>query len=108
MLEDSGGIGGVAVHVVTVADLARAAVAAPVVGDDAIAVGDEVEHLGVPVIAAQRPAMVENDWLLVLGSPVLEENFGPVFGGDGAHRTFSFQDECLHDPGRSSALHRLP
>ena len=45
-------VGGVVVHVVTVADLARAAMAAPVVGDDAVALAEEVEHLGVPVVGA--------------------------------------------------------
>ena len=37
MLDHGGDVGGVVVHVVTVAHLRRAAVAAPVVGDDAIA-----------------------------------------------------------------------
>src|SRR5262245_62944198 len=90
MLDDRGGIGSVVIHVVTVADLARAAVAAPVVGDDAITFADEVEHLGVPVIGTERPAMMKDDWLRLPGPPVLEVNLGPVIGGDRAHRTFSF------------------
>ena len=40
MLDHRGRVGGVMVHVVTVADLARSAMAAPVVGNDAIAVRD--------------------------------------------------------------------
>jgi hypothetical protein len=51
VLDDGGGVGGVVVHVVAVADLARTAVSAPVMGDDAIAVRDEEEHLVVPVVA---------------------------------------------------------
>ena len=43
MLDDRG-VGGVVVHVVAVADLAGAAVSAPVMGDNSIAVGDEVEQ----------------------------------------------------------------
>src|SRR5262249_50853000 len=50
VLDDGGGVGGIMVHVVAVADLARPAVSASVVGDDAIAVPDEVEHLVVPVV----------------------------------------------------------
>ena len=76
VLDDRGGIGGVVVHVVAVADLARAAVAAPVVGDDAIALAEEEEHLGVPVVGAQRPAVVEHDRLGVLRAPVLVEDLG--------------------------------
>ena len=96
MLDDRGGVGGVVVHVVAVADLARTAVAAPVVGDDAIALADEEEHLGVPVVGTQRPAVMEHDRLRVLGAPVLEVDLGPVFGGDRAHRTFSFPYQCLN------------
>ena len=74
MLDDGGGVGGVVVHVVAVADLARTAVSAPVMGDDAIALREEEEHLGVPVVGAQRPAMMEHDRLGVLRAPVLEED----------------------------------
>ena len=41
---------GVVVHVVTVADLARASVAPPIVGDHAVAVAEEEQHLVVPVV----------------------------------------------------------
>ncbi len=41
---------GIVVHVMAVAGLAGAAVAAAVMGDDAIAVIEEDQHLGVPVI----------------------------------------------------------
>jgi len=47
MLDDGGRIGGVVVHVETVADLARSGVAAPVMGDDAITLAGEVKHLCV-------------------------------------------------------------
>src|SRR5262245_39834811 len=96
MLKDRGGISGVVVHVVTVTDLARTAVAAPVVRDHAIALPDEIEHLSVPVIGTQRPAMMEDDWLRVPRAPILEVNLGPVFGADGVHWKFSFLDERLN------------
>src|SRR5262249_58676784 len=86
VLDDGGGVGGIMVHVVAVADLARPAVSASVVGDDAIAVPDEVEHLVVPVVGRQRPAVVEHDRLGGLGSPVFEVDLRPVFGRYRAHQ----------------------
>jgi hypothetical protein len=41
---------GVVVHVVAVAGLSGSPVAAPVMGDDAIAVGEEEQHLRIPVV----------------------------------------------------------
>jgi hypothetical protein len=43
-------IGGIVVHVVTLADLRRAAMAAALVSDDPEALGDEEQHLRVPVV----------------------------------------------------------
>src|SRR5213593_4376131 len=71
MRDDRGGVRGVVVHVVTIADLARPAMAASVMRNDAVALLQEVEHLGVPVVSAERPAMMEDDGLRVPGSPVL-------------------------------------
>jgi hypothetical protein len=51
------------------ADLARPAMAAPVMGYDAVALLDEVEHLRIPVVAAQGPAVMKDDRLA--GAPVL-------------------------------------
>ena len=53
---------------------------APVVRDDAIAVGKEEQHLRVPVIGRKRPAVMKHDGLCVLRSPVLVENLCTVFG----------------------------
>ena len=52
MRDDRGGVLGVVVHFVTIADLTRAAMAAPVMSNDAIAVLHEAEHLP----AARTPA----------------------------------------------------
>ena len=54
---------GVGVHVVAVPGLARSAVAAAVVGDAAIAVGGQKDHLVFPGVGAQRPAVAEDDGL---------------------------------------------
>jgi hypothetical protein len=80
-----GHIGGVGVHFIAVRRLGRAAVPAPVMGDDPVALGQEEQHLVVPVVGAERPAMVEDQGLA--RPPILEEDLGPVLGGDGGHRS---------------------
>src|SRR3712207_923891 len=90
MLDHRGGVGGVVVHVVTVGYLRRATVAAPIVGDDAIAPVEEVEHLRIPVVGAEGPSMMEDDRLGVLRAPVLVVDFRAVFRRDGAHDYGSF------------------
>src|ERR1700738_2028406 len=73
---------GVVIHVMAAANLGGAAMAAPVVSYDAIAVLEEEQHLRVPVIGTQRPPMMEDDRLRVLRSPIVVENLNAVFGGD--------------------------
>ena len=63
--------------------LGRAAVAATVVGDHAVAVLHEEHHLGVPVVGTERPAVVEHDRLTA--APVLVEDLRAVLGGDEGH-----------------------
>src|SRR6185369_7364332 len=70
--------------VVALAGLRRAAVAAPVVGDDAVPPVEEVQHLVVPVIGAQRPAVAEHDRLA--RTPVLVEDLRAIAGRDSPHR----------------------
>src|SRR4029453_11992791 len=74
---------GVSVHVVAVPGLARATVAAPVVGDAAISVGSQEEHLIFPGIGRERPAMAEDNGLTL--APVLVIDLRAVFSGDGTH-----------------------
>ena len=71
------------IHVMAVADLAGAAVAAAVMGDDPKAVIEEEHHLRVPVVRRQRPAMAEHDRLTL--APILVEDLDAVFGRDGGH-----------------------
>jgi hypothetical protein len=61
---------------VAVAGLCRSAVSASVSGDDAIALREEEQHLAVPVISRQRPAVAEHDRSPV--APILEEDLGAV------------------------------
>ena len=67
--------------------------AAAVMGDDAIAMMQEEQHLRVPVIGRQRPAMTEHDRLA--GTPVLVEDLDAVFGGDGGHCDFLLRKSVL-------------
>src|SRR5262245_2139494 len=65
---------------------------APVVSDDAVALIEKIEHLRIPIIAAQRPSMVKDDRLGTLRPPVLKIDLGTVLGGDCAHHRCSFGD----------------
>src|ERR1700674_631569 len=75
---------GVIIHVMAITGLGGAAMAAPVVGYDAIALFEEEQHLRVPIIGRQRPAMAEHDGLSF--APVLVINLRAVFRSDSAHR----------------------
>ena len=77
MRRHRGEIIGIVIHVVAVARLGRATVAAAVMSDDAIAVIEEEEHLRVPVIGRQRPAMAEDDGLTF--APILVKISTPSF-----------------------------
>jgi hypothetical protein len=78
---------GVVIHVMAVTGLTGPAVAAPIMGYDAIAVLEEEQHLRVPVIGAQWPAVREHDWLS--RTPVLEVDLRSVLNGDSVHFWFS-------------------
>jgi hypothetical protein len=85
VLDHRGRVGGVVIHIVTVAYLRRAAVAAPVMGDDPVALAEKIEQLRIPIVSAQRPSVVEDDRLGALRSPVLKVDISAVFGGDHSH-----------------------
>src|SRR6266852_4749135 len=63
--------------------LGGAAMAAPVMGYDAIAVLEEEQHLRVPVIGRQRPAVAEHDGLTF--APVLVIDVSAIFRRDCVH-----------------------
>jgi len=57
------------IHVMAAIGLGGTAMSAPVVGYDAIAVLEEEQHLRVPIIGRQRPAVAKHDGLTF--APVL-------------------------------------
>src|SRR5947207_57477 len=59
----------------------------PVVRDDTVALVEEVQHLRVPVVGAQRPAVMEDERLRILATPVLVEDLDAVLCDDFAHDT---------------------
>ena len=79
---------GVGVHVVAVPRLARTAVAAAVMGDAAISVRRQEEHLVFEGIRGKRPTVAEDHRLP--GAPVLVVNLRAVFGRERTHGAFSF------------------
>src|SRR5438874_3348492 len=79
---------GVMIHVMAPAGLGGAAVTSSVMGDDAIAVLEEEQHLRVPIIGRQRPAMAEHDGRTF--APILVEDLNAVLGGDRAHGVFPY------------------
>src|SRR5271168_295234 len=87
MLGNSRSVGCIMVHVVTVADLRRTAMAASVVGDDAEALGVEEQHLRVPVVRAEGPTVMKDEGLTV--APILVIDFDAVLRFDKAHVTHS-------------------
>ncbi|MCY1240385.1 hypothetical protein D9M72_532310 [compost metagenome] len=99
MFDHGGDVGRVVIHIVTVADLGGAAVAASIMSDDAIALREEIKHLGIPVVCAQRPAMVKNDRLCVARTPVLVKNLDVVLGSHSAHAIDPFRLHVVWNGG---------
>ena len=77
---DREGVGRVVVHVVTFRNLCRAAMTASVMRYDTVALGKEEQHLRIPIVRRERPAVMEDDWLCVLWTPVFVEDFSAVLG----------------------------
>src|SRR6202021_4085017 len=73
------------IHGGAVPDLRRTAVPPTVVGDDAVALSEEEQHLRVPVIRTQGPAMMKDNGLGALRPPILVENLCPVLGRSECH-----------------------
>src|SRR5215510_11157595 len=73
----------IGIHVVALPRLARSAVAAPVMGDDAQAVRGQEEHLVLPGIGRERPAVAEHD--RIAGPPVLVVDLRSVSGSNARH-----------------------
>ena len=74
---------GIMIHVMAVARLGGPAVASSVMGDDAIAVFEEEQHLRVPVIGRQRPAVAEYDGLSFAPIFIIDVDVSSVFFSNG-------------------------
>src|SRR2546422_673273 len=81
------------IHVMAATGLGGTAMSAPVVGYDAIAVLEEEQHLRVPIIGRQRPAVAKHDGLTF--APVLVVDLRPIFRRNCRHVMFSFAFVCL-------------
>src|SRR5947209_19991888 len=84
---------GIVIHIVTVAGLAGAAMAAPVMRDHTEALVEKKYHLRVPIVRRQRPAMAEDDRLPL--APILVVDLRAVRRGDRAHGATPFPLRCL-------------
>jgi hypothetical protein len=84
MTGEGGEVVGVMIHIVPFGALAGPAVAAAVMGNDAVAPTQEEDHLRVPVVRREGPSVGEDDGLA--GAPVLVEDRGAVGGGNCRHR----------------------
>src|SRR6266436_2174065 len=76
------------IHVMAATGLRGTAMSAPVVGYDAIAVLEEEQHLRVPIIGRQRPAMAKHNGLTF--APVLVVDLRSIFRRNCRHGMFSF------------------
>src|SRR5213080_2300748 len=79
---------GISVHVVAIPRLGGTTVPSPVMRDDSIALLAEEQHLSVPIVRSERPAVTEHYGLAL--SPVLVVNLCAVFCCDSRHEIFSF------------------
>src|SRR5690606_12937939 len=104
--DDGESVGSVMVHIVTVGDLSGAAMAAAVVSNDTIALGEEEQHLAIPIVRGERPSVVEDNWLGILRAPVLIKNVNAVFGGNDSHFLNSFSWFAEHDGAPINCMER--
>src|SRR5262245_34156533 len=82
MIGDGLQIVGIMVHVMSAAGLSRATMSASIGGDDTITFGEEEQHLLVPIICTQWPAMTEYDRLTFAPVLVIDVDVSSVFFSD--------------------------
>ena len=73
------------IHIVAFTHLVRSSMTAAIDSDNAIAFCQEEEHLVIPVIGTQRPAVVEDNGLSLFRTPVFVVNVDAVFRGYECH-----------------------
>src|SRR5213593_2220497 len=90
---------GIMIHVMAIARLGRPAVASSVMGDDAKAVFEEEQHLRVPVVGRQRPAVAEHDRLTFAPVLIIDVDVSSVFFSDSyvRHDDFPLGLSCTTD-----------
>src|SRR6266550_3036236 len=98
---------GIVIHVVTVARLGGPAVAASIMGYDAIAVIEEEQHLRIPVIGRQRPTMTKDNRLSFAPVLVIDIDVSSVFFSYGYVWHSSFLCMFVDDPLSGRILSQL-
>src|SRR6266853_3864528 len=93
MIGDGLQIIGIVVHVMSVAGLTRATMSAAISRNDAIAFAEEKEHLDVPVIGRERPAVTEDNRLSA--APVFIIDLYSVLSGNRVSFPFFRRGFCL-------------
>src|ERR1700730_9936683 len=76
-------IGGIGIHVMTVARLGGATMASPIMDDDAIDLFEEDKHTRVPVVGRQRPAVAKHDRLSFAPVLIIDVDLSAVLFTDG-------------------------
>src|SRR4029078_1651045 len=82
MIGDGLQIVGIVIHIMAAVSLSRAAMPAPVVCDYPITFGEEEEHLWVPVVRRQRPAVTEHNGLSAAPVLVIDVDVSSFFFSD--------------------------
>src|ERR1700692_1011336 len=77
----------VSIHIVAIPGLSRTAMTSAVMRDYAITALAEKQHLSVPIVGRERPAVAENDGLSF--APIFVKNLRSIFGWDGFQSNFS-------------------
>src|SRR5689334_5865449 len=73
------------VHVVAVTNLARTPMTTPIVSNDAVALSEKIQKLGVPIVGAQRPSVMKHERLRVPRSPILVKDCHAILRRDETH-----------------------
>src|SRR4029453_14169147 len=81
---------GVMVHVVSVADLSRATMSAPIGRNDAETLAKEKKHLRIPIIRRERPAVTEHNRLSAAPVFIIDVDVSSVFFSDSYVWHFNF------------------
>src|ERR1700746_3589693 len=96
---------GVVIHIMAFADLAGPTMSPAIMGDHAITLAEEKQHLRVPIIGRKRPAMAEDDGVAL--PPVFVEDFDSVLRRDHWHGILSYVTRLTSAVSQNSAIKPL-